>query len=328
MDVVPISILKPTDRLVRGLQLIVNPLERIASCDAAAEDARGLQAEIAEVRRQAIYEATLVPGETGESIAARLRVSPKSVSSAITNFRRRDLDLFRRALAVYLDGSLSTSVSRPELEVAQGTRDVLHAAKTVLRANNARRLQGEPDEVWDLLEEAAIRARQLTVPAGVDVPRALWEESPGESAVDYSRTPVHMIGAMRALNALPGVRVYCSSSRESVEGWGIWFSPQSEEPLGSVAEFGPSRHGWLTIEWLVWFFKDLHRAGHDVDWGVGSAAPFLNTPGDSMSFFANFNESADGGDRFSPEQFEESLRSAWDHTGHVDVRWPEPVSAS
>lgn len=327
MDSEPISILKPTDRLVRGLQLIVNPLERIASCDNAAADARELQGEIAAVRRQAIYEATLVPGETGESIAARLQVSPKSVSSAITDFRRRDLDLFRRALSVYLEGSVTTTVSSPELEVAHGTRDVLHAAKTVLRANNSRTLQDEPDAVWDLLEESAIRARQLTVPAGVDVPRASWEDYEGETPVDYSRTPPRLLGVMRSLNALPGIRVYCSDSRDYTDGWEIWFSPQSEEPLGSVAEFGPSRHGWLSIEWLVWFFKDVHRAGHDVDWGCGSAAPFLNHPGDSMSFFANFNQSGEGRG-LSPEEFDASLRSAWDETGHVDVRWPEPRLAS
>lgn len=40
----------------------------------------------------------------------------------------------------------------------------------------------------------------------------------------------------------------------------------AEEPLGAVAEFGPSRLGWLAIEWMMWFFKDLWRAGYDVEW--------------------------------------------------------------
>lgn len=315
-------ILKPTDRLVRGLRLIVSPLERIAACDSAANDARGLQADIAAVRRQAIYEATLVPGETGESVAARLGVSPKSVSSAITDFRRQDLELFRRSLQIYLDGLATTSVSRPELEVGQGTRDVLHAAKTVLRAHSSRALTDEADEAWGLLEEAASRARQLAVPAGVDVAQAPWDDSPSGAPVDYSHTAARLVGVMRVLNALPGIRAYCSDRRDGSDEWEIWISLLSEEPLGSVAEFGPSRLGWLAIEWVVWFLKDLSRAGYDVDWGVGSAAPFLNTPGEAMSFFAMLNVGVEHGRQITPTQFEDSLRSAWDHTGPVDVSWP------
>lgn len=315
-------ILKPTDRLVRGLRLIVRPLERIAACDSAANDARGLQADIAAVRRQAIYEATLVPGETGESVAARLGVSAKSVSAAITDFRRHDLDLFRRSLQLFLDGSATTSVSRPELEVGQGTRDVLHAAKTVLRAHNSRKLSDETEEVWDLLEEAAGRARQLAVPAGVDVPQAPWDDSPSGTPVDYSRTPPRLVDAMRALNALTGIRAYCSDAKDGSDGWEIWISLLSEEPLGSVAEFGPSRVGWLALEWVIWFLKDLARAGYDVEWGVGSAAPFLNTPGEAMSFFARLNVGDEQGRTITPGHFEASLRSAWDQTGPMDVNWP------
>jgi len=315
-------ILKPTDRLVRGLRLIVSPLERIAACDSAANDARGLQADIAAVRRQAIYEATLVPGETGESVAARLGVSAKSVSAAITDFRRQDLDLFRRSLQVFLDGAATTEVTRPELEVAQGTRDVLHAAKTVLRAHNSRSLSDEAEEAWDLLEEAASRARQLAVPAGVDVPQAPWDNSPSGAPVDYSHTPPPLVGAMRVLNTLPGIGAYCSDSQNGSDGWEIWISLLSEEPLGSVAEFGPSRLGWLAIEWVVWFLKDLARAGYDVDWGVGSAAPFLNTPGEAMSFFAMLNRGAEQARPITPAHFEEDLRSAWDQTGPVEVKWP------
>lgn len=58
-------VLKPTDRLVRGLRLIVSPLERIAACDLAANDARGLQADIAAARRQAVYGQRWFPARRG-----------------------------------------------------------------------------------------------------------------------------------------------------------------------------------------------------------------------------------------------------------------------
>lgn len=259
-------------------------------------------------------------------------MSAKSVSAAITDFRRQDLDLLRGSLQVFLDGAATTAVTRPELEVAQGTREVLHAAKTVLRAHNSRTLSDEDEEAWDLLEEAANRARQLAVPAGADVPQAPGDDSPAGAPVDYSRTPPRLVGAMRVLNALPGIGAYCLESHDGSDGWEVWISLLSEEPLGSVAEFGPSRLGWLAIEWVVWFLKDLARAGCGVDWGVGSAAPFLNTPGEAMSFFAMFNGGDEPARPITPEHFEEDLRSAWDQTGPVDVKWPSsravPVSHS
>lgn len=318
------------ERALEHLRSIPDPLVRIRTCDATADDARAVQGRIAEVRRQAIYEATLQPGETGESIAAALGLSAKAVSSAIAEFRKHDLELFRRALSMYESELSDTTVSERELSMARGTRDVLHAAKVVLRAHSGRVLRRETAESYEILTAAAERARQLAVPGRVDVERPFWDlRTLADTAPDYSRTPPILLELTRALNALPGIRALGSvdSFNSAPSYWSLHWQVMPAEPYATVAAAGPSREGWLSAEWLVWFFNDLRRGDYDVRVDVWSAAPFINEPGESMGMFVVANR-GDEAERLplEPHRALEALRSAWDETGFQAVTWQEATA--
>lgn len=324
----------PDDEYTRGLRVertlahlesIPDPLERIRECEYATTQARTISRQIAAVRRKAVYELTLRPGASGETVAAELGVSAKAVSAAISEFRRDDLVQLRHALSLYPEHA-ATKLPEPEQAAALVTRDVLAAARAVLRANESRDLSRESDETFEVLTNAAQRARALATLGHVDVPRSVLEEpAPGPHEPDFERTDPAFRFLDRTLNALPQIAGYVTNSRQD-SSWVMSWSIEAAEKYSSVADAGPHRDGWLATEWLVWFLRDYERAGYDIDTYVSSPPPFLNHPGSSLSFVAAFSR----GGPLRPVDANElasSLREVWDETGYVDVEWPEKEPA-
>lgn len=307
------------ERTLAHLQSIPDPYERIHECEVASDQARRIQGKIAAIRRQAVYEATLQPGASGESVAAELGVSSKAVSTAISEFRKADLELFRSALSLYILDA-SAPLSRTEIEAARSTRDVLFAAKTVLKANAGRNLSEETDELFETLEQVADRARSLARVGRVDVPQAAWDRRPlGQRQPDYDRIPPKYRRLAQVVNALPQIlaETWDGDESEWLISWGI----RPAEPYSTVFDAGPHRDGWATTEWLVWFLRDYVRAGYDLEQYMTSPPPFLNEPGESLAFVARFQKASDL-KVVDPNELADSIISTWDETGYTGVEWP------
>lgn len=308
------------ERTLAYLASIPDPYARIKECEVASDQARAIQGKIAAVRRKAVYEATLKPGASGESVAAELGVSAKAVSAAISEFRKADLELFRLVLSMYGE-SAKTKLSQAEIDAARSSRDVLFAAKTVLKAHVGRDLQSEDDGVFETLEDAAARARSLAEAGHLDVPSPGWDRKPmGQTEPDYDHIPRPYRYLARVLNALPQVLVSVWEG-DGDSQWMISWAIRAAEPYSTVFDAGPHRDGWATTEWLVWFLRDYIRGGYDVDQYVTSPPPFLNEPGESMSFVAVF-EKETALKRVDPDEFAVSVMSTWEQTGYASVEWP------
>ncbi len=311
------------ERTLAYLESIPDPYQRIRECGVASDQARTIQSKIAAIRRQAVYEATLKPGSSGESVAVELGVSAKAVSTAIGEFRKADLQLFREALSLYGNGA-STTVPEAELRAAAGTRDVLFAARTVLRAHAARDLSSELDTLFEPLENAAHRARVLASTGQVEYPKSAWEHLPiGQLQPDIDGMPPEHRRLGHVLNALPQVLVSIWGA-EDEDDWYVSWHIRPAEPYSTVFDAGPHRDGWATTEWLVWLLRDYQRAGYDIDQYVTSPPPFLNEPGESLSFVVRFGRRGDGKSVDSIE-LADYVMSTWATTGYQEVDWPEAV---
>lgn len=88
---------------LQALPGITDPVARAFACDdLLARKIPELQAAIAEVRRAAVYDATLRPGANADTVAAELGVSNKAISKAVSEQRHADRELMREALASVL----------------------------------------------------------------------------------------------------------------------------------------------------------------------------------------------------------------------------------
>ena len=123
----------PAEQALVALRVIADPIARARAADGWADRARSLQGQIADIRRRAVYEATLRPGSTGESVAAELGVSPKSVSVSIATFRAEDRELFGAALRVLKRPGVC-AISGDQLARGLRARDVLAQAQLLLDA--------------------------------------------------------------------------------------------------------------------------------------------------------------------------------------------------
>jgi DNA-binding LacI/PurR family transcriptional regulator/transposase-like protein len=164
-------------RLVR----IVDPVARVKACDRLADRARDLQHEIGQTRRQAVYEATIRPGATGQSVATELGVSPKAVSAAIGEFRAGDRELLGAALRVLIRPGVS-AVPRRQLAAGLRARDVLTQATVVLAAlsgHDASQLDRADAALVGAAQARAYRVRGI---AGVDAPAQLAPDGESDGA--------------------------------------------------------------------------------------------------------------------------------------------------
>jgi hypothetical protein len=118
------------DNALDLLPTITDPVERAFACDnLLTQVIPRLQAAVAAVRRDAVYDATLRPNATADTVAADLGVSVKAVSKAVAEQRATDRELMRAALAAAVRVA---DVPIPE-------RDVLQAGTTAKMPLMARR---------------------------------------------------------------------------------------------------------------------------------------------------------------------------------------------
>ncbi|EPR76342.1 hypothetical protein ADILRU_1287 [Leifsonia rubra CMS 76R] len=310
------------ERTLAHLESIPDPYQRISECETASDQARAIQGKIAAVRRKAVYDATLRPGSSGESVAAELGISPKAVSTAISKYRKTDLELFRAALALYSHDAIG-DLGSAEIRAASTTRDVLFAARTVLRAHAERDLSMEDNSLFEFLESAAERARSLATVGHVEFPKSSWDRGLlGQMRPDPLQSPQKYRRLARIMNALPQVFVTIWDEDEDQE-WFVSWLIRPAEPYSTVFDAGPHRDGWVTSEWLVWFLNDYQRSGYEVHQYVTSPPPFLNEPGESLSFVARFGCGGPG-KKTLPDQLADFLINSWDATGHTPTEWAEP----
>lgn len=168
----------PSERALAMLRAIADPIARARAAEGWADRARSLQSQIADIRRRAVYEATLRPGSTGESVAAELGVSPKSVSVSIATFRAEDRAVFGAALQVLMRPGVC-AVSGDELARGLRARDVLVQAQALLDAMDpGYHAAGLDSADMSLLAEAAARAGDVLRAGGALASR------PGARIVD------------------------------------------------------------------------------------------------------------------------------------------------
>ena len=309
------------ERTLAYLDSIPDPRQRIRECEIASEQARSIQSKIATIRRKAVYELTLRPGSSGESVAVELGVSPKAVSAAISEARKTDLQLFRAALELY-QSMAWTDLSGQEIAAAHSTRDVLFAARTVLRAGATRQLVSESDATFEILEDAQRRATALAAAGKVDVPAPLWARRPiGQTPPDYSNVPSKYLPLARILNALPQVIGWVADSKLD-DDWMMSWQIRPAEPYSTVFDAGPHRDGWATSEWLVWLLRDYERSGYAMHHYMASPPPFLNEPGESLSFVVTFPKYSDE-KIVDPNALAAWVKTTWDKTGYATITWPE-----
>jgi hypothetical protein len=317
------------ERALAHLQAISDPIARVRAADDLADQARGVQSDISQIRRRAIYEATLRPGHTGESVAAQLQVSAKAVSSAVSEFRAKDRRLFQAALEILTrDGVTETPVD--QLTPGLRARDVLVQARLVLLAY----AQYHPDKTdvddFELLESAAKRAQEIHRSVGAEAPaRAVWDRLTfTERSLDWEQVPPGMLDAARVFNVLPGIVPLffdlpdiTSAERTSI-WWRIAWGILPAEDGATVFDAGPHRDGWATTEYLVWFVRDMQRAGYSIWTEVYSPPPYLNQPGESLTFTVEGD--LRGEKPIHPDQFVRDLKTAWadQSTGFMEIDWP------
>ncbi|MQT02755.1 hypothetical protein FF041_21935 [Streptomyces jumonjinensis] len=315
-----------TERALAWLVAIPDPIDRVRSADALAEHARSVQGDIGRVRRQAIYEATLRPGHTGESVAAELGISAKAVSAAVSASRSQDRQLFRSALEILMRPGVS-DVPADQLAPGLRARDVLVQARVLLRGCGSYNAETINDDEYAVLEQSEDRARRIQRSAGVEAP------SPAGESTDEDHVPEAMRNAAAVFAVLPGIlplHFGTPNIQESPDRSGLWSIGwqilPAEEGVGEYYA-GPHRDGWVATEYLIWFVRDLARGGYGIWSDVFALPPFMNEPGTSLYFSIQGDLNAEK--PITPDQFVRDLRRSWvdQQTGFMDLDWPKPPAA-
>jgi hypothetical protein len=313
------------ERALAYLRGISDPVARVRAADVLAEHARGVQGSIGQIRRRAIYEATMRPGHTGESVAAELQISAKAVSAAISEFRAEDRKLFRSALEVLMRPDVSRA-PREQLAPGLTARDVLVQARLVLLAEEDYDIGNVSDEEFDLLEIARERARAIHQASGADTPKdPPWRVTLSRrEPIDWTSVDQRIINVVRTIDAMPGIAavswVYPGSADWPRGDWGVAWQMLAANASETVFQAGPHRDGWASTEWLIWLSTDFSRSGFNLWQDVFSPPPYLNEPGESACFWIFGNL---GGDKpMTPDQFVSDLRTTWDETGFTKIEWP------
>ena len=283
-----------------------------------------------EVRRRAIYAATLKPGATGRSVSDELGVSAKTVSLASAEFRRDDLALLHRLVAA------ARSALPDDVDVEHASAMLSNSSAVGVAVHVVARLftpwlraadfdDGEDDAWWEI-HTGFERAEYLSKLAGLQrSPRAASVDG---GAADDERTAPELRVPCRVLNAMPGIRAFGTTRlAEHSAQWTLWWSIASADRNLDVADVGPSREGWLVSEWLVWLARDYRKAGELVESRVNSLPPMLNTPGAMLTFA--IDATLDGPLAVDPHEFARSIITSWsgdgdkiEGSGYFDIEWP------
>ncbi|MCK9873924.1 hypothetical protein MRI28_30620 [Nocardiopsis dassonvillei] len=314
------------ERALANLESIPNPLERVRAADELADQAREVQSEISMIRKRAIYEATLRPGANGGSVAAELGVSAKAVSSAISTFRAKDQRLFRAALEVLIEKE-ATRTSRQALASALRTRDVLLQARVVVSADHEMEIKRLGDEDYEIIQAAVDRARRILSTSEIPHENLQpWRLTLADFQEDWSSFSPLVLHAAQVVGALPGIRIVDASlweeSDETGPRWWISWKILPAEARATVFDAGPHRDGFAVTEWLAWFVSDLARSGFPIWMQLSSPPPYLNEPGESLSFSIWVEQGEDK--RLEPDEFSQRLKEVWGDpgTGFTKIDWP------
>lgn len=318
------------ERLVASVAAIPDPIERASECVRIGDGVRNLHAQLADVRRRAIYEATLKPGATGRSVAAELGVSPKTVSQASAEFRRQDLEMLHELVAAAKaqlpdDGDLEHAEAMLASSNAVGV--LAHVvAKLSTPWHIAEKIDDGDDDTWWKIHDGFERAEYLSKLAGLE--RTARARSTGDPTAPDEHTPVELRWPCRLLNAMPGIHSFGSTEQE--EGrtvWTLWWSINSAGRHMDTFSAGPSREGWLVSEWLVWLVRDYRKAGKQIESRVTAPPPMINEPGSMLTFAIEAD--LDGPDAVDPHEFGRSIVRLWDGeadrfpgSGYFQIEWP------
>lgn len=318
------------ERLVESIAAIPDPIDRAQECVRVGDGVRGLASRLADVRRRAIYEATLKPGATGRSVSDELGVSAKTVSLASSEFRRDDLALLQRLVTE----ARSLLPDDPDVEQAEAmlasSTAVGVAAHLVaqlftpwIRAADA---DGGDDDAWWEVHRGFERAEYLSKLAGLQ--RSPRQRPSDTGAEEDERTPPRLRWPCRVLNAMPGIHAFGTTD---IDGggteWTLWWSIGAADENLDIADVGPSPRGWLVSEWLVWLVRDYRKAGQVIESRVTAPPPMLNHPGAMMTFA--IEASLDGPNAVDPHEFARSILKLWSGdgdrvtgSGYFDIDWP------
>lgn len=138
---------------------ITDPVQRAWACeDLLKRRIPEFQAAVASIRRKAIYEATLRPGSTPETVAAEFGVTDKAISKAVSEQRAADRELLRAGLEA---ARHATALSPREVDAATTTRDVPLMARRLLWALAQTNFDALTSEELDTVRQASARAEDI-----------------------------------------------------------------------------------------------------------------------------------------------------------------------
>lgn len=315
-------------QLVASVSAIPDPLERATECVRVGDEVRGLHSQLADVRRRAIYEATLKPGATGRSVAAELGVSAKTVSQASAEYRRADVETLRElVLAAKAASPGDADVAYAEAMLASTTA-VGVLARVVVKLSDQWHCSVDfdsDDDHWWKIQDGFERAQYLSNLAGLEKFRTAVADD--ADAID-PRTPAILRWPCKLLNAMPGISAFATTDEHRERPvWTLWWNIMSADSHVDIFSAGPSGDGWLVSEWLVWLVRDYRMAGRSIESTVTAPPPMLNEPGNMLTFA--IEAYLDGEDAVDPHEFGRSIVKLWggagserDRTGYFEVDWP------
>jgi len=231
----------PAERALATLRAIADPIARARAAEGWADRARSLQSQIADIRRRAVYEATLRPGSTGESVAAELGVSPKSVSVSIATLRAEDRAMFGAALQVLMRPGVC-AVSGDQLARGLRARDVLVQAQALLDAMGpGYDAAGLDSADMSLLAEAAARAGDVLRAGGALASRPgarIVEEQVPDPSAGSGGAPAQVAGAAGSADA--GAQVAGGPAGVESAGAQLAGGPAGVGGVGAQLNRGPA----------------------------------------------------------------------------------------
>jgi hypothetical protein len=322
-------------RLLAALEAIPDPVERAHECLRVGDQIRAAHGRLGQIRRQAVYEATLKPGATGRSVADALGVSPKAVSLASSQYRQADLTVLAAAADLLVS---KMGFEKPELAhlqaVRAGSHSVTMLAQALLMAYDVWIKFSlddlDDDSSWQLYE-AFERAEYLASLAKVSEGKSVRMPILAFASPSYDNVPSELVWPARVLNAMPGIIATATVYDYPDESeWALSWHILPAERYTSVFDAGPDPKGWAVSEWLIWLARDFMRSDYAVSSRVTAAPPFINQPGESMTFLI---EGVIGQpNSTTAEAFADSIISIWDgksekeRTGYYKIDWPPKVA--
>lgn len=190
--------------------------------------------------------------------------------------------------------------------------------------------QQEADEdAYNALHDVYERAEYICELARLPALERVRLPTLASAKPDYDSTPGELVWPTQVLNAMPGVLAHGAIYQYGDDSeWSLGWSVLPAERYTSVFDAGPDPKGWAVTEWLIWFARDFERAGKAISSRVTSPPPYLNEPGEMLTFLI---EGVIGHeDAVTAHQFATELIDVWDGresnrpTGYFAIEWPEP----